>query len=155
MIESFDSQIWVENCLAALVNLALTKKIVLNIDKKSDKGLMNADKVRVTQVLYNLVSNAIKFSKAHTNVFVLLQRHLDGWLISVMDQGIGIHKKNYETIFEKFTQLENPLDKNAEGTGLGLPLARSLVEAHGGKLWLKNSTKKGSEFCFFIPFVNK
>ena len=60
-------------------------------------------------------------------------------------------EKDQDTIFEKFSQLENTLNKNAEGTGLGLPLARSLVEAHGGKLWLEKSSSKGSVFCFCIP----
>ena len=130
--------------------LANKKKITLVFNfSKSIKELF-ADKLRFTQIIYNLLSNAIKFTSKEGKVSFVVKEKADAFYFSVSDTGIGIKKEHHEKIFEPFTQLEVPFNKQYEGTGLGLPLSKLLIEAHGGRIWVE-SLKKGSKFSFTLP----
>lgn len=125
-----------------------------------------ADELRVRQIVYNLLSNAVKFTKDGGNIClgarmiaesenaiptqtVPLRNELE---ISVVDTGIGIRKEDVEKIFEPFSQLESSLSRKYPGTGLGLSLTRSLVEMHGGRIWVESDGPgKGSSFRFTLP----
>jgi signal transduction histidine kinase len=108
-----------------------------------------ADERRVRQVLFNLVSNAIKFTPEGGRVDISVR--VDGGyvVIAVADTGPGIPAGELETIFEEFEQSSD--GKNVEGTGLGLPLSRRLVELHGGRLWVESEVGRGSTFRFNLP----
>ncbi|MDR3349994.1 MAG: hypothetical protein LBO03_10460 [Acidaminococcales bacterium] len=116
--------------------------------------LLYADEKKIRQILYNLLSNAIKFVPRGGKVWVDV-RELDNMLrIAVKDNGIGIRKEDQERIFEAFEQADSSYSREYEGTGLGLPLCRYLVEMHGGEIYLNSQEGVGTEVIFTIP-LNK
>jgi CheY-like chemotaxis protein len=111
------------------------------------------DEGKVSQILRNLISNALKFTPSgHVRVTAELTRD-DRIVFSVQDTGIGIPTEHHETIFREFSQVENPLQERHRGTGLGLPLCRNLALLLGGRIWLESQPGKGSTFCVAIPSV--
>jgi signal transduction histidine kinase len=114
---------------------------------------IDADERRVRQIVFNLLSNAVKFTPADGRVDVSA-RIDDGQVeIAVADTGPGIQAKDLQTIFEEFEQSTD--GKQAEGTGLGLPLSRKLVELHGGRLWVESEPGRGSIFRFTLPVKHR
>ncbi len=109
-----------------------------------------ADRTRLKQVLFNLLSNAIKFTNEGR---VGLRISLDGeqFRVAVEDSGIGIDEKNVPIVFEQFRQIDGSLTRTAGGTGLGLPISKSLVEMHGGKIWVESAVGQGTTFFFTMP----
>ncbi len=111
-----------------------------------------ADRDKITQVLTNLISNAIKFTPAGGEVNVAIRRDGAGWLqISVSDTGPGIAPEQADKIFDEFYQLRQPGEKKTGGVGLGLAISKKLVEMHDGKIWVQNGLGKGSIFSFTLP----
>jgi len=117
-----------------------------------DDGLpaITGDRDRIIQVLVNLISNAVKFTdKGTVRLSAACQ---DGFLrLSVADTGIGIAKKDFGKIFEKFNQVHGGITDRPKGTGLGLPICKHIVESHGGRIWFESSPGKGSTFTFTLP----
>jgi len=114
---------------------------------------VRADRNKIRQVLINLLSNSTKFTPdgGHLRVEVLRE---DGWCrISIIDNGIGIKKKDRKTIFEPFSQIDNPLPRESGGTGLGLAIAKQIIEKHGGRIWVDSEYGKGSQFHFTLPLA--
>ena len=101
--------------------------------------------------MLNLISNAIKFSTFGDEIFVYLQDKVDSVEISVKDTGIGIESDYLDVIFERFKQVDKSLSRNAEGSGIGLCLVKSIVELHGGRVSLKSEIGKGSTFTILLP----
>ena len=128
-----------------------------SLDIEVEKGLppVHADKAKLKQVLFNLLSNATRFTPDGGKLKIEAVRKNDWCQVSVVDNGIGIKKEDQERIFEPFYQLDNPLTKEKTGTGLGLALARQIVERHGGKLWVESEYGKGSRFSFTIPLAKR
>ena len=112
---------------------------------------VQADHRRLEQVLANLVSNAIKFTPDEGSVRVVVKRRRQVVQVSVFDTGIGIPPDQHERIFMEFTQVEDGRNRRHDGTGLGLPLSRRLVELMGGRIWVKSDPGGGSEFSFTLP----
>ncbi len=108
-----------------------------------------ADENEMIRLIQNLVANAIKFSKGPPEIHISSKSQLYQNTISVSDNGIGIDKENFERIFQIFQRL-NPRDEY-EGTGIGLAICRTIVERHGGKIWVESQPDKGSTFSFSIP----
>lgn len=144
--------------------------IILTTQEQAELPEIYADAQRLGQVLTNLVSNAIKFTPDGKNITIKSElknaddiavnpyfenelKTLDGTyvIVSVIDEGIGIKKENMLKAFDKFTQIESPLSRKAGGTGLGLPIAKQLIEAHNGKIWCDSEENKGTSFYFAIP----
>ena len=128
-----------------------TKSHALAADVPSDLPLVFADEARITQVLNNLVSNAIKYSPAGGQIRVTSSVTPDTVVISVSDEGPGIAPEDQEHLFERFYRSESAVRKSIPGTGLGLYLCKSIVEAHGGKIWVSGDGQKGSTFNFSLP----
>jgi len=117
----------------------------------SDVDEIEADQRKVKQVLFNLLTNAVKFTPSGGHVDVAALR-VDGEVrISVRDSGIGIAPEDQERVFEEFQQVSAAKRVSAEGTGLGLALARRFVELHGGRMWLESAPGAGSTFTFSLP----
>tara|TARA_B110001454_G_C12723002_1_gene435614 strand:- start:4558 stop:6387 length:1830 start_codon:yes stop_codon:yes gene_type:complete len=114
---------------------------------------LQTDQAKLSQILRNLISNAIKFTEAGTVSVHASQDSNHSVHIVVKDSGIGIKKEYYETIFEDFTQIHSKIQKSHKGTGLGLPLSRKLARLLGGDIWLESVEGKGSEFHVRIPRV--
>ena len=116
---------------------------------RGKSGTISADGRRVRQIVFNLVSNAVKFTPAGGRVDVSARLNDGKVEIAVADTGPGIAREELETIFEEFKQAMD--GKRAEGTGLGLPLSRKLAELHGGRLWVESTASNGSTFRFTLP----
>jgi len=118
----------------------------------SDETLsIHADGPKIEVVLQNLITNAIEFTPEGGEITVEAQATDDGVRVAVRDTGIGIPEEEWEWIFKPFYQLESSLIREHEGIGLGLPLAKNLVELHGGRIWVESTPGEGSSFYFTIP----
>ncbi|MCL5961780.1 MAG: ATP-binding protein [Chloroflexi bacterium] len=113
--------------------------------------ILEADPRRVEQILHNLLENAVKYSPDGGKVVVRGEIHGRSALIGVSDQGVGIPPEQLDRVFDRFYRVENPLTRRAGGSGLGLSIARALVEAHGGGIWAQSAPGKGSTFYFTLP----
>lgn len=140
----------VEGAVATGVGLLKDKPIVLKSCQVANLPLIQADETRVKQILFNLVSNAVKFTPAGTiRVIANADQH---WVtISVVDTGIGIPKEKLGEIFDEFAQVDSSNSRQFEGTGLGLPISKKLVELHGGRIWVESEPGQGSTFTFSLP----
>lgn len=105
----------------------------------------------IIQTLTNLLSNAIKFSPANSVIHLGAERQADNVLFQVSDQGRGIPADKLETIFGRFQQVDASDSREKGGTGLGLPICRSIIERHGGKIWAESTLGTGSTFFFTLP----
>lgn len=150
--ESFSVSDVIEEVTMLIAPLALKKKIDLNIQVEPQLGSINADKIKFKQILYNLASNAIKFTpeKGYVGITAnLVENMLE---ISVTDNGIGISTKDLCRLFQPFQQLNSYMTREHEGTGLGLILVKKYVEMHGGSVWVESEVGKGSTFTYSIPY---
>jgi two-component system phosphate regulon sensor histidine kinase PhoR len=119
---------------------------------KAQKFRLQADKVHLTNIIFNLIDNAIKYSKNEPEITISTYNTAEGIMIQVKDNGIGISKENQRKIFDKFYRHYRSQGQ-ASGTGLGLYLAKSLVTAHHGNLWVRSREGQGSTFGFTVqPF---
>jgi signal transduction histidine kinase/CheY-like chemotaxis protein len=132
--------------------LADNTSVDLMFEDTSDLAPLHTDEGKVSQILRNLISNALKFTP-RGQVFISARQQDEHVLFSVADTGIGIPAEHHETIFREFSQIENPLQDRHRGTGLGLPLCRNLAMLLGGRLWLQSEEGKGSTFYVQIPAV--
>lgn len=132
---------------------AARRRIWLEILPSEQLPLIMADGGKVKRILYNLVSNAIKFTPENGRV-IIQAREVDGSVeISVTDTGIGISDDDQKKIFTEFQQLESSYTRKYEGTGVGLALSRKLVEMHGGRIWVESKLGEGSKFTFSLPTI--
>ncbi|KAM3096699.1 response regulator [Phormidesmis sp. 146-12] len=109
------------------------------------------DRDRIVQTLTNLFSNAIKFSPPHSTVWLTMTLNQGAVLLQVKDQGRGIPIDKLGCIFERFQQVDSSDSRNCEGTGLGLAICRSIVQQHGGEIWVESVLGEGSRFSFTLP----
>jgi signal transduction histidine kinase len=147
------SQVEVPTVLASAVSMhseqASRNGVELGLSTEPEEITITADERRVRQIVFNLLSNAVKFTPPDGRVDVSARLD-DGYVeIAIADTGPGIAAGEQETIFEEFEQTSD--GKKAEGTGLGLPLSRKLVELHGGRLWVESEPGEGSTFRFTLP----
>jgi signal transduction histidine kinase len=147
------SEVAIPDVLRSAVSMhserASREGVELSLTTEPEEITISADGRRVRQIVFNLVSNAVKFTPAEGRVDVSARLD-DGQVeIAVADSGPGIAPEELETIFEEFKQAMD--GKRAEGTGLGLPLSRKLVELHGGRLWVESTAGNGSTFRFNLP----
>jgi PAS domain S-box-containing protein len=121
------------------------------------KGLPKAvgDRDRVGQVLINLVSNAIKYSPGGGTITLGVERSGKELVVSVADTGIGIPREDQEKIFTKFYRVDSSLTRQISGTGLGLPICKTIINLLGGRIWVESKVGKGSKFSFTLPVAPK
>jgi signal transduction histidine kinase len=132
--------------------LAAEKRVLLEVTVPEPSVLVWADRDKVTQVLMNLIGNAIKFTPSDGTVGVSAANDRSGWVrVSIRDTGPGIPANEQEKIFEKFYQVTQDGGPKPKGTGLGLAISKSLVELHGGKVWVESEEGRGSTFSFILP----
>jgi len=148
--QTFQMSVAVEEVLSTVRPLAVAKQTEL-ITEVGEELFLNADRVRVKQVLSNLLSNAIKFTPEQGQVRLVARSEGSLLSTSVIDTGIGIPRKDQESVFEAFHQLPAATTGVREGTGLGLSITKLLVEQHGGRIWIESEPGKGSRFQFTLP----
>jgi signal transduction histidine kinase len=140
----------VETVRVATESLAETKKLALKTDVAKHLPIGLGDEQRLTQVLLNLVGNAIKFTDA--GEVRITATAMDGrFAVGVTDTGPGIPAKEQARIFEQFHQVDNSNTKAKGGTGLGLAIARQIIEMHGGRIWVESTPGKGAAFQMELP----
>ncbi len=140
----------VQSVLTATESLAAEKHLALRTSVASDLPLGHGDERRITQVLMNLVGNAIKFTEAG-EVKIQASARNGEFVVAVADTGSGIAAADQERIFQEFQQVDGSSTRAKAGTGLGLAIARKIVELHGGRIWVESSLGKGSTFWFVLP----
>jgi signal transduction histidine kinase len=128
------------------------KAVALVFEAAADLPMLHTDEAKVTQVLRNFISNALKFTpKGEVHVSAHHDSRLARITFAVADTGIGIAPQDQDRIFEEFTQIDGDLQKAAKGTGLGLPLTRKLAELMKGEVWVESELGRGSTFYLTIP----
>ncbi|MHB0867427.1 MAG: ATP-binding protein [Thermoleophilia bacterium] len=132
---------------------AAQRRIWLEVLPPGDLPLLRADQAKIKRVMYNLVSNGIKFTPEGGRVTIEARENANMVEISVTDTGIGISAEDQKKIFSLFQQLDGSHTRRFEGTGVGLALSKSLVELHGGQIWVESELGQGSRFTFSVPMV--
>ncbi len=132
---------------------AAIKKLKLTLAANVPKSMvLSIDELKMRQVFQNLVNNAIKYSKEKTAIEVGCDKSKkDEVVFYVRDHGVGIPKKQQVQVFNKFFRAENVITMHTDGTGLGLYIARAIVEAHHGRIWFESEENKGTTFFFSLP----
>jgi Histidine kinase-, DNA gyrase B-, and HSP90-like ATPase len=129
---------------------ALEKGLQLTHEIDREADICIADERRIKQMLLNLLTNAIKFTPAG-QVSLVVKKVAQGITFTVSDTGIGIDSNQFQFLFEPFKQLDSRLNRQYEGTGLGLALTRKLARLHGGDVTFTSTLGKGSQFTLFLP----
>jgi signal transduction histidine kinase len=131
--------------------LVKDKPVILEMVQETDIPLVNADQIRLRQIIWNLVSNAIKFTEAGSVRIHLNQSDDKTVTVAVKDTGVGIAKDKLHTVFERFSQVDGSSTRRAGGTGLGLTITKQLVELHNGEIFVESELGSGSTFWFTLP----
>jgi signal transduction histidine kinase len=132
--------------------LADKKLVAIDCRHRRTDAVIRVDQTKFKQVLLNLLSNAVKFTQPSGRVVVDCSRDDHGdLLISVRDTGVGIPREQLEKVLEPFEQVEDHLTRRNEGTGLGLPIAKALIELHGGELSLESEINVGTTAELRLP----
>src|SRR6185369_3897236 len=123
----------------------------LELDLEEDLPPVYADPERIHQVLFNLLDNALRFTPAGGRVVVTAGRAAEGVEVAVADTGPGIAPEHLSRVFERFYRVDSARSRDDGGTGIGLAIARSVVEAHDGRIWAESEPGRGSIFRFELP----
>jgi signal transduction histidine kinase len=136
-------------------SLLAKKRLGLDVHVDADLPSMFADREKVAHILGNLFGNAIDFTPQGGRVWINATLGSDGTtlVVEVGDTGIGIAPEHHEFIFDEFAQVDASSSRQHHGTGLGLTIARKLVELHGGRIWVESRLGAGSRFYFTIPYL--
>jgi two-component system cell cycle sensor histidine kinase PleC len=139
-----------------IADMASKKKIEMLLEIADDLPDIEADELKVKEILFNLLSNAVKFTPEGGKIGMRAKKVDDEIELVVWDTGIGIAPENMGKIFEGFFRVDTRYSRLTEGTGLGLPLSKKLVELHGGKFSvLSEGLNKGTTVQFTLPIISK
>ncbi len=149
----FDLNIILSRSPSTIKSLADKKKIKMELNIDPNLDFIEADEIRIKQMLYNLISNAIKFTDPGKRIGIEAHIKDDRAVIEVWDEGIGIAEEDLENVFNPFEQVGQAESGKPEGTGLGLAISRRLIELHGGSLSVKSKKRAGSRFTILLPGI--
>jgi PAS domain S-box-containing protein len=152
--ESASLRTIIHNVINTLYPEAKTKKLNLESKLPSTLPNLNIDRERTTQIMVKLVENAIKYTPPGGNILITSEILNNDFVRTVIsDTGCGIPHEKLHRIFNKFEQVENPLTRDADGTGLGLPIAKELVALQGGEMWVESKIGLGTKVYFTLPIA--
>jgi signal transduction histidine kinase len=140
----------IQAACTAVEPMVVEKKLALEVTLAPDLPIARGDERRITQVILNLVGNAIKFTE-EGKIRVQVTASDGTFRVSVSDTGPGISEPDQQKIFKEFAQGDSSSTRKKGGTGLGLTIAKRIIEMHGGRIWVESSLGKGSTFCFTLP----
>jgi signal transduction histidine kinase len=141
----------IQDCIAAQRQFAATKSLEIRQSLPHATVRVRADQEKLSIVLDNLLNNAIKFTPPGGRIQVALRSQTGMVAVSVTDTGIGIPEQELNQVFDRFYQVESHLTRHEGGMGLGLSIARGMVELHGGRIWVESVEGRGSRFTFTLP----
>ncbi len=141
----------IRRAISVIENQARAKSIALTLDVPAGLPEIRVDETRFSQIMINLLDNAIKYTLEGGSVTVFARMANDGVQIDVSDTGIGISDKDLPRIFERFYRVDKARSRELGGTGLGLSIVKHIVQAHGGQVWVKSEAGQGTTFSFTIP----
>ena len=149
--EKFDLVLAVEEIVNNLLPLAKAKQLHIVVNKKGKLRETSGDNDKIKLVIENLLSNSIKYTKNRGKIEIGISR-ISGFLVfSIRDNGVGIPKQQQKEVFSKFFRSDNVVKYQTEGTGLGLYIAKNIIEQSGGKIWFQSIEQIGSVFNFSLP----
>ncbi|HOX40652.1 MAG TPA: GAF domain-containing protein [bacterium] len=148
--KNFDINELIEESIESLKSKAASKRVAFDFDK-SKHVYVYADREKSKHIVDNILDNAIKYTKERGKVSISVKDSGHNVLLKIEDTGVGIPQDALATIFDRFTRINNPLSIQAGGTGLGLYIAKSLIERQGGKIWAESTINKGSTFYITMP----
>jgi GAF domain-containing protein len=151
-LSDYSVQDIVQTVRSTLEPLAFDKKLAFKLELARDLPPGHGDGRRLTQVLINLVGNAIKFTDAG-EVAIKAEANNGLFYVSVRDTGPGISAADQVKLFQQFQQADNAITRKKGGTGLGLAISKRIIEMHGGKIWVESQPGQGSTFAFTLPIV--
>ncbi|WP_423773827.1 sensor histidine kinase [Aneurinibacillus aneurinilyticus] len=132
------------------------EKIALRLDFPVDSlPLVKADRDNIIQVLDNLISNSMKYSNENTTVVIRAHKEENAVRIEIIDEGMGIRRRDLDRIFERFYRVDKARSRSAGGTGLGLSIARQIVLVHGGTIEIDSEWQKGTRVSFTLPLYGE
>lgn len=134
---------------------AVQKNIVLNLDQPIFLPKVLADPIRISEVITNLLANAINYTNVSGKIDVSFNISPNELTTVISDTGIGIPKEAIPLLFNKFFRVSNTMQKASKGTGLGLYISKSIIEKLGGKIWVESEVGKGSKFSFTLPLAER
>lgn len=154
--DSYNIVEWIES-LCEEINMYLneflsSKDMTIIFDTSKEEIILSFDKAIVDRILLNLISNSIKFNRNNSDIYVKISMDETHVIISVKDFGIGINKKDIQSIFYGLGYNENQMTKPAEGCGIGLEITKNLVQMHGGEIDVKSTLNIGTEVKVKLPF---
>lgn len=148
-MEEFDIRDMLDEVADVVEFMADRAGITIKIECSADT--LYADRIRILRVITNLVSNAIKFSPSDSTITMIAKPEGHKIDFEVIDEGRGVPQEQRKKIFDRFHQVENDDSRKKKGSGLGLSIAKTFVEAHGGRIGVESASGKGSKFWFWIP----
>jgi GAF domain-containing protein len=151
--EKFNSAEIIEETLSSVKSMTIQKNIRINAELS--EIILDADVMKFKQIILNLLSNAIKFTNEGGKIIIRTKLKKNNLIVEVEDNGIGIAEADKAKIFNYFRQIDSSHSRNQEGTGLGLVLAKKLVELHEGTIGFESKEDKGSKFWFSLPKAAK
>jgi signal transduction histidine kinase len=158
-VKEMDVRRMIRSAIQAATALFETKHLTLTLQLEPDLPPIQADETRLKQVIYNLLSNACRYTREDGEIFVRAWIQWEGTngrrakflIIAVADGGIGIPLEEQGHIFEPYYQVPNEINNRSGGIGLGLSIVKELVEAHGGRVWVESAEGEGSTFQVALP----
>jgi len=150
-ISRFDIGLMVTEVVNSVMLSMTLKWVESTISMPETDISVEADRGRIVQVLTQLIFNAVKFVEENGCVSVNVSDSEDEVVVEVADDGPGLAKDEEDKVFDRFVQIKKLIGPGGHGTGLGLPIARKLIELHGGRIWVESEPGHGSKFCFTVP----
>lgn len=148
----------INKCVTIITDRANKGKVTISVDVPRMLPALLIDRLRFIQVILNVISNAVKFTPEGGNVHISVKNQQNDFetsefIISIKDTGIGMSKDDIESAFQRFGQVDSGLNRKYEGTGLGLPLTKKLMELHHGKIEIESEIGKGTNVVLYFPEV--
>ncbi len=141
----------IEDITLSVVNYVEGKNINLIFDTNTEEEIVACDPDKIERIMLNLLSNAIKYTDKGGEISVDLKSDINKIIVSVKDNGVGIPNGKTDIIFDRFRQANSTLTRRCEGSGIGLSLVKSLIEMHGGSIWVESEVNNGTQFIFELP----
>jgi signal transduction histidine kinase len=154
-LSELDLQELIQDCIAGQRQFAATKSLEIRQSLPHATVRVRADREKLSIVLNNLLNNAIKFTPPGGRIQLAVRPQTEMIAVSVTDTGIGIPEQELNQVFDRFYQVESHLTRHEGGMGLGLSIARGMIELHGGRIWVESVEGRGSRFTFTLPILWK